>query len=196
VVPWSQSAIRCPGTPNLAPLYSTCGGGEIELVGRLLTGIRELMCSIHDAPGSVDGGNTEERFAHPQVDLEQWSPGDSPCELPAEAQGVAIARLAAAAQREWWHCHHPVLSLRQWRQEIWAIQWLSREECGGIAFKSQRSAPPSSRKPLRQQNSPDSAAAPSSLAVSFAWKTDPSVRTHRSIAHAPAGGTDPVGPSS
>ena len=31
---------------------------------------------------------------------------------------------------------HPVLSLRQWRQEIWAIQWLSREECGGIAFKA------------------------------------------------------------
>jgi hypothetical protein len=122
------------GPPNLAPLYSTRGGGEIELVGRLLTGIRELMCSIHDAPGSADGGNTEERFAHPQVDPEQRSPGDSPCELPAEAQGVAIARLAAAAQREWWHCHHPVLSLRQWRQEIWAIQRLSREECGGIAF--------------------------------------------------------------
>jgi hypothetical protein len=92
------------------------------------------MCSIHDAPGSADEGNTRERFAQPQVDLEERSPGDSPREHPIEAKGVAIARQAAAAQRDWWHWHCPVFSLRQWRQEIWATQWLSCEECGGVAF--------------------------------------------------------------
>jgi hypothetical protein len=45
------------------------------------------MCSIHDAPGSADEGNTRERFAQPQVDLEERSPGDSPREHPTEAQG-------------------------------------------------------------------------------------------------------------